>query len=319
MPDDAAVALVSDDPSERGWYHTRMARLDFATRSVDDALHRIALAAALAGRIAFGQARRLPRRLVERPRPRRERDQHPRPRDRQGDDRSTPPKPPTSPPSSGATRRASGSPAGRRSARSTASSASTAESLWSRYEDAVIGTNSFSAQISPRPTRPASPRCARRSASRRRSCSRPLVGCGLEAGHEAERRRSPATSTTTRTFARCGGRAATAWSSTASSSCRKTATARCRRSSTSTAVRAGRRNTPSIPATRCPSPPPATRSSCRTIAAIPAGARISRGSISAIRAAPSSRTFWPASSAASPKASPTATASASPASAMAAT
>jgi dipeptidyl aminopeptidase/acylaminoacyl peptidase len=33
LPDGGAVALVSDDPSERGWYHTRLARLDFATRS----------------------------------------------------------------------------------------------------------------------------------------------------------------------------------------------------------------------------------------------------------------------------------------------
>ena len=36
---DAAVALVSDDPSERGWYHTRLVRIDFASRAVT-VLHR---------------------------------------------------------------------------------------------------------------------------------------------------------------------------------------------------------------------------------------------------------------------------------------
>jgi dipeptidyl aminopeptidase/acylaminoacyl peptidase len=32
--DDAAVALVSADASERGWYHARLARIEFATRAV---------------------------------------------------------------------------------------------------------------------------------------------------------------------------------------------------------------------------------------------------------------------------------------------
>ena len=36
---DAAVALVSDDPSERGWYHTRLVRIDFASRAIT-VLHR---------------------------------------------------------------------------------------------------------------------------------------------------------------------------------------------------------------------------------------------------------------------------------------
>jgi dipeptidyl aminopeptidase/acylaminoacyl peptidase len=36
---ESAVALVSDDPSERGWYHTRVIRIDFATRAVA-VLHR---------------------------------------------------------------------------------------------------------------------------------------------------------------------------------------------------------------------------------------------------------------------------------------
>ena len=36
---DAAVALVSDDPSERGWYHTRIVRTDFASRA-SKVLHR---------------------------------------------------------------------------------------------------------------------------------------------------------------------------------------------------------------------------------------------------------------------------------------
>ena len=30
---DSAVALISNDPSERGWYHARLARIDFAVRS----------------------------------------------------------------------------------------------------------------------------------------------------------------------------------------------------------------------------------------------------------------------------------------------
>jgi dipeptidyl aminopeptidase/acylaminoacyl peptidase len=32
--DDAAMALISADASERGWYHSRVARIDFATRAV---------------------------------------------------------------------------------------------------------------------------------------------------------------------------------------------------------------------------------------------------------------------------------------------
>jgi dipeptidyl aminopeptidase/acylaminoacyl peptidase len=36
---DGAVALVSEDASERGWYHTKLARLDFSKRSVE-ILHR---------------------------------------------------------------------------------------------------------------------------------------------------------------------------------------------------------------------------------------------------------------------------------------
>lgn len=33
LGENGAVALVSDDPSERGWYHTRIAKLDFAART----------------------------------------------------------------------------------------------------------------------------------------------------------------------------------------------------------------------------------------------------------------------------------------------
>ena len=36
---DAAVALVSDDPSERGWYHSDLVSVDFASRSIK-VLHR---------------------------------------------------------------------------------------------------------------------------------------------------------------------------------------------------------------------------------------------------------------------------------------
>ncbi len=36
---DAAIALVSDDPGERGWYHTRLVRIDFASRAAT-VLHR---------------------------------------------------------------------------------------------------------------------------------------------------------------------------------------------------------------------------------------------------------------------------------------
>lgn len=39
LGDDGAVALVSDDPSERGWYHTRIVKVDFATRTAST-LHR---------------------------------------------------------------------------------------------------------------------------------------------------------------------------------------------------------------------------------------------------------------------------------------
>jgi dipeptidyl aminopeptidase/acylaminoacyl peptidase len=39
LGDSQAVALVSDDPSEGGWYHSRIARVDFATRTAI-ALHR---------------------------------------------------------------------------------------------------------------------------------------------------------------------------------------------------------------------------------------------------------------------------------------
>ena len=73
----------------------------------------IGLAAAVARGVAVRQARRLSRRLVERPRPGRERDPHPRSRDRQGRRRSAPPKPSDVTTFRGATRRASGSPAGR--------------------------------------------------------------------------------------------------------------------------------------------------------------------------------------------------------------
>ena len=65
--------------------------------------------------------------------------------------------------------------------------------------------------------------------------------------------------------------------------------------------------------------PPAMSCSCRTIAAIPAGASLTRGSTSAIPAARSGTTSWPASTIASPRASPMPTGSASPAPAMAAT
>lgn len=33
LGDDGAVALISSDPSERGWYHARLARIEFASRS----------------------------------------------------------------------------------------------------------------------------------------------------------------------------------------------------------------------------------------------------------------------------------------------
>src|SRR6185369_9176599 len=36
---DGAVALISENASERGWYHTKLARLDFAKRSAE-ILHR---------------------------------------------------------------------------------------------------------------------------------------------------------------------------------------------------------------------------------------------------------------------------------------
>ena len=67
---DAALALVSADPSERGWYRARLARLDLARRTAE-ILHEFVLAIAGPGRRSRWAARRLPRRLVQRPRPRR--------------------------------------------------------------------------------------------------------------------------------------------------------------------------------------------------------------------------------------------------------
>ena len=185
---DAAVALVSDDPSERGWYHTRLVRLDFASRASHGPASNRDWQLLSPSASPSGKQRRLPRRLVERPRPGRERDPRARYRDRQGVDASPPPRRPTSRPSSGATTRASGSPAGRSSARSTAWSRPTEQFSGRATRTPSSARTAFPRRSRRRPTRPASPRCARLSASRRRSCSSQRVRRGLEAGHQAERR-----------------------------------------------------------------------------------------------------------------------------------
>ena len=73
---------------------------------------------------------------------------------------------------SGATTRASGSPAGRSSARSTASSRLDGKRRLVATRGRDHRHQQLLRRISPAPDKTASPRCARRSASRRRSCSR---------------------------------------------------------------------------------------------------------------------------------------------------
>ena len=70
LGDDAALALVSADPSERGWYRARLARLDLARRTAE-ILHEVLVAIAGPGRRSRRAAGRLPRGLVQRSRPRR--------------------------------------------------------------------------------------------------------------------------------------------------------------------------------------------------------------------------------------------------------
>ena len=122
LGDDAALALVSADPSERGWYHARAGPARSRDAARPTILHQSAWQMQGPAVDPIGQARRLPRRLVQRPRPGRRRHPHPRSRHRQGHDARADGNCPTSRRSSGATTRASGSPAGRGSARSMASS-----------------------------------------------------------------------------------------------------------------------------------------------------------------------------------------------------
>ena len=173
LGDGAAVALVSDDPSERGWYHTRLVahRLrdarrhgpaSIATGSCCPLRHRLR-----ASSVAFLEGWSSDRGLVA---------SEIRVLDlatgkvstiaaAEASDVTTLP----------VARR--GEPLVRRLVEARRDLRRRAELdgtvVWSRYEDAIVGSNSFLARRSRRRrTRPASPRSARRSASRRRSSSR---------------------------------------------------------------------------------------------------------------------------------------------------
>ena len=148
LGDDGAVAVASEDASERGWYHARLIRIDFS-RAGHDPPH-LALAASVAVRLAVRQPGRIPRGVVERSRPGRERDPPPRSRRQRSDDRPR-----------------------RRSAERHVVEWHDEEVLrfagwsklgsiygmvgtdgkvaWSRYEDGVVGTNSFAAGLSTAP------------------------------------------------------------------------------------------------------------------------------------------------------------------------
>ena len=173
LGDDAAVALVSDD-AERARLVSRAAGADrLRVTRASTILHRSHWQLQAPAASPSRQARRLPRRLVERPRAGRERDPHPRSRDRQ----------------------VSTSLAPRRQSNITTLPWRDEESLWFagwsqlgsiygvvRLDGTVVWIDARGRDHRPeqfprrasrrRRTRRASPPSARRSARRRRSCSR---------------------------------------------------------------------------------------------------------------------------------------------------
>ena len=65
LGDHEAIAIVSSDASERGWYHAKLARIDFATRKADDPSC-TGMADPGRGSRSCGQTRSLPGKLVQR-------------------------------------------------------------------------------------------------------------------------------------------------------------------------------------------------------------------------------------------------------------
>ena len=277
-----AVALVSADPSERGWYHARLvtARLRHARRrpAASDRDWQLQVAVG----IASGKQRRLPRRLVERPRPGRGEIRVLDLATRQGLDASPPPRRRTSRVRLARRRE----PVVRRLVEARLDlrrGRSTERSNGSSTRTPSSARTAFRAQISPAPDKKgfaavretvgAPPEIVFKAHVRRR----------LEARHALNGAIAARASRLSRGPRRRAGRARTAWRSKACVLLPRDRAAG--PLPTIVDIHGGpswAAKTPSIPATRCRSRRPATRCSCRTIAAISAGARPSRGSISAI-------------------------------------